>query len=66
VAFMKERGFVAYDIFGHNYRPLDGAMCQIDMAFVKEKSQFRRVHAFATKEQRAVLNTHAVRGRHAA
>ena len=66
VAFMKERGFVTYDIFGNNYRPLDGAMCQIDMAFVKEKSPFRRVHAFATKEQRAALNTHAVRGRHAA
>jgi FkbM family methyltransferase len=52
VGWMKQAGFVVYDIYGFNYRPLDGALCQVDMVFVKEKGRFREQHAFATAEQR--------------
>lgn len=53
VQYMKEHGFVTYDIFNFALRPLDGALGQVDMAFVKEKGQFRKSHAYATPEQRA-------------
>jgi len=52
VHFMKQSGFVAYDIFAFNYRPLDGALAQVDMIFVRENGRFRQTHAFATPEQR--------------
>lgn len=52
VKYMKEHGFVAYDIFGGHNRPIDGALCQLDMAFVKENGQFRQHHNYATSEQR--------------
>ena len=52
MAWMKHAGFVVYDIYGFNYRPLDGALCQADMVFVKEKGKFREQHTFATPEQR--------------
>jgi FkbM family methyltransferase len=55
VSYMKERGFVVYDIFGGHNRPLDGALAQIDMAFVKENGQFRKEHFYATPEQRQQL-----------
>jgi FkbM family methyltransferase len=46
VHYMKERGFVAYDIVdGHN-RPLDGALAQVDIAFVKENGMFRKNHSY--------------------
>ena len=56
VAFMKTAGFVAYDIFAVNYRPLDGALAQVDMIFVREDGPFRSTHAFATPEQREAQN----------
>jgi FkbM family methyltransferase len=52
VAYMKDKGFVVYEIFGGHYRPLDGALAQVDMAFVKECGMFRVTHAYATREQR--------------
>lgn len=55
VIFMKDRGFVVYDIFGGHYRPLDGALAQVDMAFVRENGQFRKYHQYATAEQRDAL-----------
>ncbi len=51
-ARMKQYGFVAYDMWGHNYRPFDGALCQLDMAFVREQGRFRESHVFATPGQR--------------
>jgi FkbM family methyltransferase len=54
--FMKARGFVAYDIFDPQYRLLDGAMSQIDIAFVQDRSKFRKFHFYATREQRAEQN----------
>ena len=56
ISFMKERGFVAYDLFDIHYRLLDGAVSQIDIAFVQEKSDFRKLHSYATKEQREEQN----------
>lgn len=52
VLSMKERGFVTYNIFGFLRRPLDDALAQIDMAFVREDGPFRRSHWFATPDQR--------------
>ncbi|MCT7977393.1 FkbM family methyltransferase [Laspinema olomoucense] len=56
IDFMKERGFVVYDIFDLKYRLLDGAMSQIDIAFVPEKSELRKFHFYATREQRKKQN----------
>ncbi|MDQ2976129.1 MAG: FkbM family methyltransferase [Acidobacteriota bacterium] len=52
LTYMKARGFVAYDICGLQYRPLDNALSQVDMIFVKESGQFRQHHYYATSEQR--------------
>ncbi|MFC1998983.1 FkbM family methyltransferase [Chloroflexota bacterium] len=55
VSYMKDLGFVVYDVFGGHNRPLDGALAQIDMMFVKENGQFRKHHFYATREQRKQL-----------
>lgn len=52
IDFMKQRGFVPYDLTGLRYRPLDNALAQIDLAFVKENGIFRKYHNYATEEQR--------------
>lgn len=39
VAFMKARGFLAYDILEIHRRPLDGALNQVDIVFVREQSR---------------------------
>lgn len=54
--FMNSRGFVAYDVAGLQYRPLDNALSQVDMAFVKERGLFRTRHYYATREQREQQN----------
>lgn len=46
ITFMKDRGFVTYDILGSLYRPLDGALCQMDVCFVKENGMFRKERAY--------------------
>lgn len=56
VAHMKSHGFVPYDLVGLQYRPIDGALSQIDVVFVKEHGLFRRIHAYATAEQRRAQN----------
>jgi FkbM family methyltransferase len=56
IAYMKVRGFVPYDIVGRQYRPLDGALSQADLAFVREHGIFRRQHAYAIAEQRDAQN----------
>jgi hypothetical protein len=55
IAEMKERGFVAYDVYGFLYRPLDNALSQMDVAFVREDGLFRKSHAYATAEQRHAI-----------
>lgn len=42
VSFMKQRGFVVYDICTLMKRPLDNALFQADFLFVKEDSVFRK------------------------
>ena len=54
--FMNSRGFVAYDVGGSQYRPLDNALSQADMAFVKERGLFRTRHYYATRQQREQQN----------
>jgi FkbM family methyltransferase len=51
VHYMKEQGFVAFDIVPGWNRPLDGALGQVDIVFVKEQGRFRRDHSFGTVEQ---------------
>jgi FkbM family methyltransferase len=55
VLYMKERGFVAYDIIHGWNRPLDNALGQIDVVFVKDKGMFRRDHSYSTVEQMNAL-----------
>ena len=61
MSFMKNLGFVPYDIFDLQYRLLDGAMSQVDIAFVREQSQLRKYHFYATREQRAKLTKQLLR-----
>jgi FkbM family methyltransferase len=51
IPYMKERGFVAYDLFGGALRLSDGALAVTNLAFVREDGRFRRDHAFGTPEQ---------------
>lgn len=55
IEFMRERGFAAYDLVGYSYRPVDGALAQVDVAFVKEGGPLRSCHVYATPAQRASL-----------
>ena len=52
VHYLKSYGFVVYDMFDIQYRPLDGAVSQVDLAFVREKGRFRNYQIYATPEQR--------------
>ena len=52
---MKDLGFVVYDMVGLAHRPLDGALAQADVAFVKEQGLLRQQHHFATPMQRCRL-----------
>lgn len=54
-SYIKDHGFVVYDIFGGHTRPLDGALVQVDMTLVKENGHFRKHHFYATREQREQL-----------
>ncbi len=59
IHFMKSQGFAAYDIVDLGYRLLDGALWQIDMAFVKESGLFRKDSSYATEKQDLkVLDSH--------
>lgn len=51
VPYMRERGFVAYDLFGGALRLSDGALAVTNLAFVREDGRFRRDHAFGTPEE---------------
>jgi FkbM family methyltransferase len=41
IAHMRQKGFVIFDIVGLARRPLDNALAQVDMLFVREDSPFR-------------------------
>lgn len=55
VLYMKKHGFVAFDIIHGWNRPLDNALGQIDVVFVKEKGIFRKDHSYATRDQMKVM-----------
>ncbi len=63
VNYMKSCGFVVYDIFDVQYRPLDGAVSQVDLAFVRENGRFRVHQMYATPEQRRVQTKRLLRVR---
>jgi hypothetical protein len=52
VSRMKQLDFVVYDAYGFYYRPLDNALIQVDIVFVREHGPFRQSHAWGTSEQR--------------
>lgn len=54
--YMKARGFVPYDFLGLQYRPIDDALSQVDVVFVKEEGLLRQIHSYATPEQRRRQN----------
>ncbi|MBW4620075.1 MAG: FkbM family methyltransferase [Cyanosarcina radialis HA8281-LM2] len=58
ITFMKGQGFVPYDIVDIAYRPIDNALWQCDMAFVKEGSQFRANSDYINKGQLESLAAH--------
>ena len=59
INFMKEQGFVAYDIVDFSYRLSDLALFQVDMVFVKESGQFTQECRYvAGKEQEERLRAH--------
>ncbi|OGG11077.1 hypothetical protein A2Z00_01695 [Candidatus Gottesmanbacteria bacterium RBG_13_45_10] len=61
VSYMKKHGFVVYDIFGGYNRPIDYALASVDMVFVKEDGNFRKIHSFAPRELREKLNETVLR-----
>lgn len=50
-AHMAERGFVIYELYGGDVRPLDGALALINVAFVRRDGFFRTDQSYATAEQ---------------
>jgi FkbM family methyltransferase len=51
VAWMRERGFAVYDLWGGHLRPLDGALAQVDLAFAREGGALRSRQDYATPGQ---------------
>jgi len=46
ISFMSEKGYELYDITEYLRRPHDGALGQVDLAFVKSEGMFRRESAW--------------------
>jgi FkbM family methyltransferase len=55
VAWMHAHGFVVAELYNGHNRPLDGALAQIDVAFVAEHGRFRQRQDYATAEQADAL-----------
>ncbi|WP_205699123.1 FkbM family methyltransferase [Conexibacter sp. SYSU D00693] len=55
VAWMRAAGFSPYDVYQGHLRPLDGALAQVDMAFVRDDGPFRADHRYATPAQADAL-----------
>lgn len=55
MAALRDQGFAVHDIVGLAHRPLDGALAQADIVFVREDSALRRHHHYASALQRAAL-----------
>jgi len=48
-SWLSQRGFVAYDICGLTRRPLDDALWQVDMIFVRQDDALRADKTFFKK-----------------
>jgi len=59
IGLMKSMGFVPHDIYDGLCRPIDDALGQIDVAFVKADGPFRQLHIWETAEQSARRNRRA-------
>ena len=57
IDFLRAHGFVAYDIVDVMYRPIDFALWQVDIAFVKKDGQFRQNKSFGDAETNKMLGT---------
>jgi FkbM family methyltransferase len=55
VAWMHEHGFVVADLYNGHNRPLDGALAQMDVAFVQEHGRFHQEQHYATPAQADAL-----------
>ena len=53
VRYCDEAGFAVYDVLEGHMRALDGALAQIDLAFVRKDSSLRSETAFFTPQQLA-------------
>jgi FkbM family methyltransferase len=59
ISYMKSRGYVVYDIILGWNRPLDNALGQVDVVFVKDKGMFRKDHSFSTQAQiKSIFGNH--------
>jgi len=58
---LENLGFIVHDIFGHNYRPLDGALTQVDIVFIQKTSPLRKSKWYANKIQRNHMNENFVK-----
>jgi FkbM family methyltransferase len=56
LAAMHDRGFSVYDVCNLSRRPLDGALSQADVTFVRSDGPARREHVYATAAQRQQQN----------
>ena len=50
IPFMKERGFICYDIAGLWHRPLDGALAQGDFVFLNQNNKLRADSRWSDKD----------------
>jgi FkbM family methyltransferase len=57
IAIARAAGFVVFDIENLSRRPLDGALAQADVVFVREESPVRAQHVYASPEQRAAQDS---------
>lgn len=55
VGWMHDYGFVVSELYNGHNRPLDGALAQLDVAFVQEHGRFRRESAYGTPAQHDAL-----------
>jgi hypothetical protein len=53
VRFCDEAGFAVYDVLEGHMRSLDGALAQIDLAFIRKDSPLRSQSAYFSSEQLA-------------
>jgi FkbM family methyltransferase len=52
ISLMRASGLVVYDLENLSRRPLDGALSQADVVFVREDSPARQEHVYASPKQR--------------